>query len=380
MPRVSVIIPTFNHARFVACAVESALAQAYVDREVVVVDDGSTDDTWAVLRPYATDVTLIRQENAGVSAARNAGLQMARGEYLLFLDADDIMAPHQLARQVPLLDALPDAGLVYCSYQHVAADGRRVLHLVRPCAGADPLADLLCRRLAFPPGAALLRRTCLEAVGPFDVALSGAADTDLWARLALAGYRFVHVDEPLFQYRVVPGSMSNQIDRQERDEFARLRAFFAAPDLPGQVAALEPQARAALHYEFAAKWYTIGALAQAQDHLRRAIAACPDLAADAEWLLEWLAGYALTTEAADPQGFIDGVFDHLPAEASALRPLRHRAHGRYHIAAAFAAAHQGQSAEVRSHILPALRGDPAVLRNRGFVAIAVRSLLRRVTR
>jgi len=375
MPRVSVIIPTYNHGRFVAQAVESALAQTYRDLQVIVVDDGSTDHTQAMLSGYGTRIHTITQENRGVSAARNAGILAAQGDYFVFLDADDLLPANKLALQVPMLKARPDWGLVYSGYQHVDENGTRILHESRPNKQGYVLKDLLRRALFFPLGAALVRRACLDRVGLFDESCPAAADVDMWTRIARAGYAFGYVDQPLFQSRVVAGSMSTAHAHQARDEFARLDKFFADPALPDDVQALEAEAYSALHYEFAAKYYHAGEIETGRHHLRMAISACPPLASDEQWLLEWIAGYALGPGVEQPHRLIDSIFDHLPPEATTLRSLRRRAHGRYHVAAAFLADQAHQPRQARPHILPALKGEPAMVWNRGFMRLALRSLL-----
>jgi glycosyltransferase involved in cell wall biosynthesis len=374
MPRVSIIIPTYNHARFVVQAVESALAQTYADLEVAVIDDGSTDHTPAVLAGYGPRINCIRQENRGLSAARNAGISAARGDYFLFLDADDLIPADKLELQVPVLEARPDLGLVYSGFQYINESGSQVLHEIRPQKQGHLLKELLCRTLFFPPGAAVVRRECLDRVGLFDESFPAAADTDMWIRIARAGYAFGYVDQPLFQYRVVQGSMSGHLANQARDEFARLDKFFADPDLPDDIRALEAKAYSVLHYEFGAKYYQAGEMEQGREHLRQAISICPSLASDTEWLLEWISGYVLGAHVDKPQRLIDAIFDNLPPEAMTLRSLRHRAYGRYHTAAAFSAYQNRQLKKIRPHVLPALTGDPSVIRNRGFVRIALQSL------
>ena len=375
MPQVSVIIPTYNHARFVAQAVESALAQTYADLEVIVVDDGSTDLTQAVLTRYGTQINYIHQENQGLSVARNTGIAAARGDYLLFLDADDLIPADKLELQVPVFDARPDFGLVYSGFQYVDESGTQVLHEIRPGKQGHLLKDWLRRTFFFPPGAAVVRRECLDRVGLFDESCPAAADTDMWIRIARAGYAFGYIDRPLFQYRVVKGSMSSRIANQARDEFIRLDKFFADPDLPADVKALEAEAYSVLHYEFAAKYYHAGEIELGRDHIRAAISTCPSLSLDREWLLEWIAGYALGPHPDDPRRLIDSIFDNLPTEATTLRSLRRRAHSRYHTAAAFSAYQTHQLKKIRPHILPALRGDLSLIRNRGFIRIAMQSLL-----
>lgn len=378
MPRVSVVIATYNHASFVVQAVESVLSQTYPDTELIVVDDGSTDRTARLLDPYRGRIRYLYQQKQGVSAARNAGLSLAEGEYVLFLDADDWIPSEKLALQVQLLEEQLDLGLVYCGFQYVDERGTRSLGEMRPNKQGCLLEELLLRTVFFPPGAALIRRTCLERVGRFDESLSSAADTDLWARLAKAGFPFGYIDRILLYYRVVPGSMSSQVNRQAADEFARLDGFFANPGLSANIQALRARAYSALHCEFAAKHYHAGQIASGQDHMCRAIAAYPSLLSDQEWVLEWLAGFALGPRVEAPHDLLDSILNNLPPDAGAMRVLRRQAHGRYHVAAAFSACQSGRFEEVRSHIVPAIRWDPSILWNRGFVRIAAQSLFARV--
>src|SRR5438309_10234328 len=123
MYTVSVVIPTYNHARFLTRAVDSVLAQTLSPAEVIVVDDGSTDETHAVLARFGGRVRAIRQENGGVAAARNNGVRMSTGHLLAFIDADDIWLPDKLRCQVERFIAEPDLGLVHCGGEDVDADG-----------------------------------------------------------------------------------------------------------------------------------------------------------------------------------------------------------------------------------------------------------------
>lgn len=124
-PRVSVIIPCYNHGRFLMDAIESVLRQTWTDLELIIIDDGSTDDTAAVVgRVRDGRVRVLRTENRGVSAARNAGLEQARGEFIAFLDADDIWEPTKLERQVALMDAEPGVALAFTDLRRYSADGR----------------------------------------------------------------------------------------------------------------------------------------------------------------------------------------------------------------------------------------------------------------
>jgi len=375
MSQVSVIIPTFNSARFVSQAVDSVLAQTYPDLEMIVVDDGSTDHTQAVLAGYGREIRTIYQENRGPAAARNMGFLTSHGDCVLFLDSDDRLKPNMLELLVSSLKAQPDLGLVYSAWQQINEDGTRVLGEVRPNKQGQVLKEIVRRDLFFFPGAAVIRRECLERVGPFDESLYGCEDADMWLRLARAGYAFGYIDLPLFQYRFHAGSITGNIDlRQVRSWLASLDKFFADPDLPDEIRALEGEAYSILHYETAARYYRAGQIELGQDQIRKAILRRPEM--DSQWLLEWIAGSALDPRTSDPGRFINLLFDNLPPEATNLRTLRRRAHGRCHTSATFKAYQSHQFKQVRRHILPALIGDPATIRNRGFMRIAAESLFR----
>ena len=375
MPQVSVIVPTYNQAPFVAATVESALAQTYPNVEIIVVNDGSTDDTQSVLAAYSGRIHYVYQENKGLSGARNTGFLASHGDYLLFLDSDDLIHPDKLALHMSLMETEPDFGLSYSAWQQIDESGAQILGEVRPNRQGQLLKELLLRRFFFFASATVIRRACLEEAGLFDESLRWGEDADMWLRLARAGYAFGYLDQPLLQYRIHAQSMTARVSPQQvQGWLAVLNKFFADPELPADVRALEAEAYAVLHYETAGRYYRQGALAPAQHHLDQAIRTCPAL--DEEWLLEWIAGTALDPRTPAPGQFIDQVFDNLTAEARGLRSLRRRAHARYHAAAAFSAYHSHDLKKTRQHLWPALRGDPGLIRNRGLVRIAIQSLFR----
>jgi len=221
-PSLSLVIATFNHGRYLGAALDSVLAQTR-PTEIIVVDDGSTDDTPAVLARFAPRVRVHRQDNRGLSAARNAGLELARGEYIGFLDADDVIAPTKLAKQAAVLDADPQVGWTYCDVriddevtgqsrlasERFRYEGRRLEGWIFP---------ELVRGNFMPVMAPLVRRQALAAAGEFDARLTPMEDWDLWLRLSLvAPVRYVA--EPLATYLVRAGGMSRDRDRMERSRF-----------------------------------------------------------------------------------------------------------------------------------------------------------------
>ena len=190
LPVVSVIIPTYKHADYVLETLGSVFAQTFPDYEIVVVNDGSPDDSAARLRPLAEagEIRYFEQPNAGQAAARNRGLAEARGEFVAFLDDDDLWPPDKLAWQVAALRTNPAWGMVAGLCGQLGADGAR-----REPDGADGAVRMLPVEATFQecpintPGQVLIRRTALEAVGGFDPAIWGSDDLDLWMRLAAHG-------------------------------------------------------------------------------------------------------------------------------------------------------------------------------------------------
>jgi glycosyltransferase involved in cell wall biosynthesis len=227
-PTISVIIPAYNAARTVGAAVDSVLAQSFADFELLVIDDGSRDDTAEVVGGREDPrVTCITTDNGGVATARNRGLQRAAGSYVAFLDADDAWAPRKLERQHLAMSERPDVGLVFTSAQlvdHELAPIGEDLAADRP----DYTAALLLEGNVVPGGgSSVMARTALiERAGPFDSRLSQCADWDMWLRMSLIT-SFVAVQEPLTLYRVVSGTMSSDPALLERDTFALLDKFYA---------------------------------------------------------------------------------------------------------------------------------------------------------
>ncbi len=192
---ISVVIPTFNRAATLGRALASVQAQTCPPLEVIVVDDGSTDGSAQMLREAFPWVHLLRQDNAGVSAARNTGIRCARGDWVALLDSDDEWLATKLERQLACVRAHPEAVFVHCDEIWIR-HGRRVnpMHKHRKRGGAifrDSLA--LC---LISPSASLIRRGLLERVGLFDETLPACEDYELWLRI-LASHAVHYVDEPL---------------------------------------------------------------------------------------------------------------------------------------------------------------------------------------
>jgi glycosyltransferase involved in cell wall biosynthesis len=212
-PLVSVVTPAYNVAWCVGRAVDSVLAQDYPAREMIVVNDGSTDDTAKVLATYGDTIRVIQQENRGMSAARNAAIRAARGEYIAFLDSDDWWHPGKLSRQVALMQS--DPGVGFCSTAARVEDPQgRLVNLWR-CrhSRTDILETLFAENAAIAGGcsAVMVRRSLLERTGLFDETLRGFEDPDLWMRLAAAA-GYACIDEELAVILRREKSVSGNLD------------------------------------------------------------------------------------------------------------------------------------------------------------------------
>jgi glycosyltransferase involved in cell wall biosynthesis len=241
MHLVSIVIPAFNQGRFLQQAIESALSQTHTALEVIVVDDGSTDETVEVCARLAADsrVRVIQQRNQGVGAARNRGARAASGDYLCFLDADDFYHHEKVELQARLLDECPAIDWVYCDIVGVDENGRPAddsysVAASRTCLNGD-IFDSLVLGGFFPPHTVMLRRKIFEAIGGFDPALGGNADLDLWLRMAARGHRVEFVDRRLAYYRTHEAGMSR--DRSHMQDTRRTALAGIARAFPERTAA-----------------------------------------------------------------------------------------------------------------------------------------------
>ncbi len=218
-PTISVIIPAYNAARHICLAVESVLAQDYPAVEIIVVNDGSTDETLSVLAPYAGRIHLINQPNRGVSAARNTGLQAASGKYLVFLDADDLFLPGKLELQTGYLENHPAVCVVF-SDTLFFEEGQETA-LARPFFDRPRIkmslgsprqnALVFMKQNPFPIHAAMVRAEYAAQVGGFDPVMAGNEDWDYWYRLtSQGGAAYQAQPTGLYRHRVGSGSQNKQ--------------------------------------------------------------------------------------------------------------------------------------------------------------------------
>jgi glycosyltransferase involved in cell wall biosynthesis len=214
MPNISVIIPTYQKAHLVRQTIKSALSQTYTDYEIIVVNDGSTDNTKKVLESFGDKIIVVHQENKGVAAARNTGIKFAQGKYIALLDHDDIWLPDKLEKQIVCLESLPKIGLVYSdtSYfdEHGLLPGTHSKSY--PVPPVQHCWTLFVRNTIPTCSVVMIRRECLDAVGLFDETLPPCDDYDLWLRL-IEKWPIHFLNEPLVQYRRSEGQQSKNEER-----------------------------------------------------------------------------------------------------------------------------------------------------------------------
>ena len=282
MPTVSIIVPCYNGARFVAETLQSVRDQTLTDWECIVVDDGSTDTSAAVIEPFLPDPRFryVYQENRGLSEARNTGMRHATGEFLQFLDADDLLLPTKLESQVAFLNAHPEYALVATGFIRTNEAGHELGRNVYP--EGEVLLELLVEA-QFVVHAALLRRSWAERVGTFEPSLRAAEDWDYWCRLwLLEGIQYRTADA-LVTYRQVGNAMTTNVERQtdmllrvvarSHRRLQELQAARTGPLAPGQetfITEHERHARARVLLNGAARALAMGRLELAFRYLNQA--------------------------------------------------------------------------------------------------------------
>lgn len=229
--RYSVIIPSYNYGKYLPDSLGSALNQTISPNEIIIVDDGSTDETPDIINSYLSDsrVKYVRTENQGVSAARNTGIKIAQSDYLAFLDADDIWHQEKMELQLPLFNN-PKVGVVYSL--------RRPFNEAGPIKGfkhgavfrGDILPHLMTHNFICL-SSAVVRRECIERVGLFDVRLSShGEDMDLWLRIAAEGYEFEYINLVLVDYRA--GGEASSLENWNKRYYCNkllFKQFFSNP-------------------------------------------------------------------------------------------------------------------------------------------------------
>jgi GT2 family glycosyltransferase len=376
MPTLSVIIPTYNRKAYVQEAIDSVLAQTYVDYEIIVVDDGSTDGTGEALRArYGDRIRYVWQENQGGSAARNRGVQEGRSRYLLFFDSDDRALPHALATLCSLAAEYPEMGIIGAGHRCIDEQGlvvgaapawaqRRILDYRAVLLGCQFLTD-----------STLVARDWFFRTEGWDPLQEAAQDWDLWLRMAAAGCPMLLVPDVLCEYRLHGAALTADLERQLRGHLRALDKAFAQDDMPDDLIALRGAAYAQVYAVTAERQYGAGKIDEAKLNAARAAASAPDLVSSGE-LLETMLGAGQSPQVSlDPAAYTQVVLANLPPELSKPRALR-KALARRAAAQLFCEYHgEGNRTRMRRLLLDMLAWDFSWIGNRGVWWVGVYACL-----
>lgn len=275
-PKISVIVPAYNVRRYIEDALESLEKQSFKDFEVIVVDDGSTDDTAELVKPFTardSRFRLVSKQNGGLSSARNHGILYARSEYIALLDGDDVYEPDKLVTHITILASQPCVGVVYSASRAIREDGQPTFMVLsgKP-VHSDPLLALLCKNFVGHGSNAVFRRCLIDEVGNFDETLRSSEDIDFWLRVAATHqWQFYRVPHVLCGYRVRPSGLSFNVAQMENSRSKVIQdAYQRSPEM---VEPMLPTAYAYLYRYLARLSLTTGDVSQASQFIDQALKA-----------------------------------------------------------------------------------------------------------
>lgn len=216
-PKVSIVITTYNRAHMLCEAIESAIEQTYSNKEIIVVDDGSTDSTKSILKKYMQEILYIRQENNGRASAKNTGIRASTGRYISFLDSDDIWFPNKLERQISLLHNTPEIGLVYGYVKVIDKNGKEISQktkelckLFKKQSVIGETYERFALQCRFFTSTITVRKTIIKEIGLYDENIPTNEDLDLYLRLVLKVKYKLLEGQPVAKYRIYEGNVDEK--------------------------------------------------------------------------------------------------------------------------------------------------------------------------
>lgn len=377
-PRVSVIIPTYNRAGMVKESIDSVLSQTYPNIELIVVDDGSTDDTREILATYGDQIVTVFQNNGGAGKARNAGLKIATGDLIAFLDSDDYYLPDKIRLEAEYLDAHPDADVVLCGFRFVDEELNSSI-IYNDFDVSNLVSQILWKDIGglFPPNLPLFRREILEKVEGFDERLKMREEQDFWLRIALAGFQFRFIKEILCVSRGGKHSKGRAIERVEPYMMMIFEKVFSHPNLPAEIVRIKDEiyARTFLHihytlcmsnpYSYEEKFSI------SKKYARQAFDNQKDISG---WRTDTVDPFLYVVQSLDfdqQERFLNDV---LP---ETIHPdVRSYLFAELHVIRAFQARDQKKRGEIIKNVLKAFRYNIKIVRHKGTLALLGHALLK----
>jgi glycosyltransferase involved in cell wall biosynthesis len=385
---VSIIIPNYNHARYISDAIQSVLRQDYGHYEVIVVDDGSTDNSREVVAQFGDRVRYIWQENQGLSAARNTGIRAARGDLIGLLDADDLYETDFLSKLVPILKENPDAEAVYCGYQFVDIENNALPQKEARSIPQDQLYQALVDGNFLVPESILVRRRCYESVGLFDITLRACEDLDMWLRIA-GRYKVLGTTQLLTRHRILPNSMSTDPSRQAENRLAAISKHFG--QRPKDLSSWDEAKRRAFSQAYlasAVEFLQAHNKEKAYEYFREMIRTSPGALSQLNTFYELGCGdqpkgfrgdfstLNIESNAAVMIEFLDRVFRE-PELADTIKPLKKIAYGNAFYALGLLSYGSRELKSARMYFICALRRNQKFFLDRNLLFIFVKSLFGR---
>jgi hypothetical protein len=367
---VSVIIPTYNRADLLPETIDSILNQTVLDFELIIIDDGSTDNTSEVVARFKDPrLRYVYQKNQGRSVARNHGAKLAQGEFLGFLDSDDKYLPDALESHLKIFNQNGKIGMAVGGYQYVDAQGQLTGERQPWTEGRElDLPGWLFNCFA-TPGSILVRKAWFERTGGFDSNCEIAEDWDFFLQLAQKGCPMAWTPQAVCQYRQHPGNSIRALAKHRDGSLRAMDKLFCQPNIRPEIAALDKKAKAWVHVVFSKKAYATGQIAPARQDLSAAIQLDLELSHNRKTeLLEFL----ITSPGNEVSSII---FSQLPEDLKVKPGDIRRAQARVEMARFFQALSQGTKTKARQHLRAGLRLDPRWLANRGVLTFGFRDLL-----
>lgn len=273
-PKVSVIVPAYNISKYILDALQSIKKQTYKNYEVLIIDDGSLDETPSIVEDFCKSnqqFKLLKKANGGLSSARNYGIDHAKGQYIALLDGDDIYSKDKLANHVAHLDNDPSIGVVYSASKAIRDDGKPTFFILsgKPLY-KDLLTSLLCKNFIGHGSNGVFRRCLIDEVGNFDESLPSSEDLDFWLRVASTRrWKFYREKAILSYYRVRPSGLSFNISRmKDCNERVISMALERAPKLVNPIL---PKAYAYMFRYLARLSFTSGDIPQAREYINKSL-------------------------------------------------------------------------------------------------------------
>lgn len=320
---VSVIIPAYNQAKYLKSAITSVLSQTYTFWECIVVDDGSTDNTYEQVHLFKhPKIKYLYQNNAGLSAARNTGMQASRGEYISFLDSDDCFAPQKLELLVEIMNNRPELALVAGNAALIDENGNTINRKFESWIPEKQHELLFGNPLHV--GSVMLRREWYLKIGLFDTNLRSYEDWDYWLRIAKSGGKMQSIKPIVSYYRFHTDQMTRNATQMTEASFSVLKKVFDDPNLLPEWQIYKNQAFSQSYLRATANAFLVEDFKNAKVYLSEACRLNPNLLENnGELFLRKISGWSELPKVKSPFNFVRLILENLPKEISGVLPKHH---------------------------------------------------------